>query len=181
MRRHPKNQSRVAVFVPTRRGVDTKGLSGDSGRASWWRFQPGYHPIPPPKFDGVCADKLLSSLDCSLIVNAVEISAKLDVAVRPYLISTVMRHVPLPNVRLQYAGIFALDCEAKTSVPERWQTCTSAHKPSTATRIVETSTAPRGLTNPQCGRASFALGSEGRLLDSKSPVDSFKSGSSYLP
>ena len=43
--------------------------------AAWWRFQPGHHPGALPKFDAVFADKSLSSLDCSLIVGAVEINA----------------------------------------------------------------------------------------------------------
>jgi hypothetical protein len=32
-----------------------------------------------------------------------------------------MRHVPLPNVRLRHDVIFALDCEAKTSLPKLWK------------------------------------------------------------
>jgi hypothetical protein len=85
-----------------------------SGRANWWRFQPGHHPGPLPKFDGVFADKLLRSLDRRLIVRAVEIEARLDVAVRSDLIDAVVRQFPSPNVRPEYDGIFALDCEAKT-------------------------------------------------------------------
>jgi hypothetical protein len=58
------------------------------------RLQPGDHPLGLPKLDGQFANKLLGFFDCSLIVGAVEIDTKPDAAVRPYLISAIVRHVP---------------------------------------------------------------------------------------
>jgi hypothetical protein len=81
-----------------------------------------------PQLDGEFAGQLAGGFDCLCVVSAFEIDARLDVAVRSDLIQTIVRHVPHPNVRPRHDGTFALDCEAKTSVPQRLQTCTSAHK-----------------------------------------------------
>jgi hypothetical protein len=123
MRRHPKNQSRPYSFP---HGVDTKGLNGDQGARVGGAASRAISVLP--KFDGVFADKPVGGFDCLCVVSAVEIDAKLDVAVLPDLISAVMRHVRQPQraIRVRWS-VFALACEAKTSVLKPLQTCTSAH------------------------------------------------------
>ena len=54
-----------------------------------------------PKFDGEFANKPIGGFDCLCVVSAVKIDSRLDVAVRSNLISTVLRHVPIPNVQPQ--------------------------------------------------------------------------------
>jgi hypothetical protein len=52
------------------------------------RLEPGYHPSVLPKLDGEFSDKPVGGFDCLCVVSAVEIDARLDVAVRSNLIST---------------------------------------------------------------------------------------------
>jgi hypothetical protein len=50
----------------------------------------------------------------------------------------------VPNVRLQYVGIFALDCEAKNIGAEALANVHKCTEAVYSREIVETSTAPRG-------------------------------------